>query len=58
LTCWLPNWHVRRQQREPEAGIINRLIFASPVEQEIRVRIERGKEATAQFLVYEELFED
>jgi hypothetical protein len=32
LVCWLPNWHVERQERDPESSLPARLYFAPPVE--------------------------
>jgi hypothetical protein len=32
LVCWLPNWHVERQERDPESSLPARLYFAPPAE--------------------------
>jgi hypothetical protein len=32
LVCWMPNWKVRRREREPEVGTVVRLEFEPPVE--------------------------
>ena len=34
LTVWLPNWRVARQERDPESGLVSRLFFEPPLEQE------------------------
>lgn len=57
LSCWLPNWHVHERQREPEAGLINRVHFARPVSLESRVSVRKDTASTSEFLVYQELFD-
>lgn len=30
LECWLPNWDIARQERDPETGVVSRLEFRLP----------------------------
>jgi hypothetical protein len=39
LTAWLPNWRVAKQERDPESGLVSRLIFELPIEVEIPVQV-------------------
>jgi hypothetical protein len=32
LVCWLPNWNIDRQERDPESGLVTRIFFAPPLE--------------------------
>jgi hypothetical protein len=57
LVCWMPNWQVQRKLREPEAGIVNRIDYFPPLEQECRITVHRGQQATTRFVVYQQLFE-
>jgi hypothetical protein len=48
LVAWMPNWHIVRQEHDPETAIINRMIFAPAVEieQTVTVRPSETCEAT------------
>lgn len=37
VTCWLPNWRVTRQERDPESTAVVRIAFAEPLERRARV---------------------
>ena len=43
VVCWLPSWHVRRKEVDPETGIIARLAWARPQEQVQTVQVEPGR---------------
>jgi hypothetical protein len=48
--CWLPDWHVRRHERDPETGVIVRLFFGPPHEWMKRVVVRAGGEITVEFV--------
>jgi hypothetical protein len=54
LVCWLPNWRESRHERDPETGLLTRLFFAPPLEQEQTVVVQRGRETTVAFTVGQE----
>src|SRR5207249_11538920 len=27
LVCWMPNWNIARQERDPESGLVVRIVF-------------------------------
>jgi hypothetical protein len=37
LVAWLPNWHVARQERDPESGLVSRVFFEQSFELEVPV---------------------
>jgi hypothetical protein len=39
LVCWMPSWVVTRRERDPETGIMARLIWADPQEQTQTVEV-------------------
>ncbi len=39
LVAWLPNWHVARQERDPESGLVSRLFFEPPFELELPLEL-------------------
>jgi hypothetical protein len=45
LVCWLPNWRVKRWEREPEMGVVHRLFFEDGVEQIHRIKVRSGAQA-------------
>jgi hypothetical protein len=49
VVCWAPNWHIKRRERHPEFGEIERLIFAPAAEQSAQVTVAAGEAATATF---------
>jgi hypothetical protein len=51
LSCWLPNWNVVRQERDPESCLVNRLFLAKPLEQQQTVTVEAGAARTIDFTV-------
>jgi hypothetical protein len=42
LVCWMPSWIVTRRERDPETGIMARLIWAEPKEQTQAVEVRAG----------------
>jgi hypothetical protein len=49
VVCWMPSWVVARKVREPESGLVNRLVFAPPVEQVTSVDVRPGAASSASF---------
>jgi hypothetical protein len=49
VVCWVPNWRVLREERDPETGIIARLQWAQPVQQTQSVRVEPAVVTAAAF---------
>jgi hypothetical protein len=49
LVCWSPNWRIKRRERHPEFGEIERLIFDDGVEQSADVMVAAGDAAVASF---------
>ncbi len=39
LVCWMPNWKEARHERDPETGLITRLVFGPPAESVRRVTV-------------------
>jgi hypothetical protein len=57
IACWLPNWNVARQERDPESTVISRLFFRPPVQREQQVEVRARATAVADFTVGTALFE-
>jgi hypothetical protein len=51
LCCWLPNWHIASQDRDPETMLVTRMFFHSPLEVNQEVAVAAGMRATANFTV-------
>ncbi len=51
VVCWMPNWHVTRQDRDPESSLITRVTFAAPLEVEKTVELERKGVREVNFIV-------
>ncbi len=49
LVCWHPSWEVVRREREPETGLVSRVFFAAPLQQEKTVVVDRAKTTTIDF---------
>jgi hypothetical protein len=49
LVCWLPNWNITRQERDPESCLVNRVLLANPLEQQRTVVVERGVACSVDF---------
>ena len=47
--CWLPSWHVEREERCPATGIIARIAWKPPVEHVQRIRVAAGESVTVDF---------
>jgi hypothetical protein len=56
LVCWMPNWHEARQERDPESGLVTRVAFQPPMEQQCQVVVDPCAAVTADFVVQAELF--
>lgn len=48
--CWLPSWVIARKDREPESGMVNRLVFAPPLEQAVRLEVSTGTSTAHRFV--------
>jgi len=57
IVCWMPNWRIDQYTRETESGYIKHATYGKPLEQESRITVEAGREASMQFRVYREMFE-
>jgi hypothetical protein len=57
LTAWQPNWHVLSRERDPETGLISRIVFAPPVELDQTVTVIAGETVEATFELVPELFD-
>lgn len=47
LVCWLPHWKVLKSERDPESGLVHRILWRAPVEREVQVHAEAGKSTKA-----------
>lgn len=46
LVCWLPDWHMQRQERNAESGEIDRLFFAPAIERVEACDVNAGETTT------------
>jgi len=44
LVCWHPSWHVQNKERDPETGIVTRLVWAAPKEQTRTIEVRAGEQ--------------
>jgi hypothetical protein len=49
VIAWLPNWHVERVERDPEVGLVSRLVFHEPATQRQPILVQRGAVAACDF---------
>ncbi len=49
LVAWMPNWHKRDHDRNPESMCISRMRYRNPVEKSNSVRVEAGETRTVTF---------
>jgi hypothetical protein len=49
LTCWLPDWHALRHERDPETGMVTRMTFAPPVRRDQQVTVRTGANPPVHF---------
>ena len=49
LVCWLPSWHIRRREHDPETGTLARVQWASPVEQTRSIDVQARRVGEVQF---------
>ncbi len=47
LVCWSPNWKIKRRERHPEFGEIERLIFEDALQQASPIAVTAGETAAA-----------
>jgi hypothetical protein len=50
LVAWMPNWHIARLERDPEVGLVSRMIYKPPMTQTRRVTVERGQSSQTDFV--------
>lgn len=58
LAAWMPNWHVTRVERDPEVGLVSRVIYQPAVTQTCRVTVVRGRCADTDFVWSATHFDD
>jgi hypothetical protein len=58
LVCWMPSWIVTRRERDPETGIMARLIWADPHEQTQAVEVRAGGVVDAEYRWQQKMFAD
>jgi hypothetical protein len=49
LVCWMPSWHVKRKERDPESGTVTRVVWAPPVEQTRTIEVQAGQQAEVEY---------
>jgi hypothetical protein len=49
IVCWLPSWIVRSRERDPESGLVCRLVLAPPCEQQRTLQVESGQTSRVLF---------
>jgi hypothetical protein len=49
VVCWLPSWVVASRERDPESGLVSRLMLAAPGEQRQTVHIAAGEGSHVSF---------
>ncbi len=49
VVSWLPSWHIEREERDPETGIIARFVWKAPVEQTQKISVSARAAATVHF---------
>jgi hypothetical protein len=56
VVCWLPNWKVRRIERDTETGLIRHVMFGQPLELDQTVNVLPEAEPTLQFRIELNMF--
>jgi hypothetical protein len=56
IVCWLPNWHKKSEDRDPESALVTRVFFHPPVEIEREVFVEPSGQAVVDFTLPSEEF--
>jgi hypothetical protein len=56
LVCWMPNWHKKSEDRDPESGLVTRVHFGPAFELEREIEIERAGELHAEFAISPGMF--
>jgi len=49
VVCWLPNWREERSERDPESGLVARVVFGRPAEVVRPVALGRGETRAVRF---------
>jgi hypothetical protein len=50
LVCWLPNWNITRQERDPESSLVSRIFLAKPFEAERTVVVDSASDCRVDFV--------
>lgn len=58
IVCWLPNWQVARQERDPESSLVTRVVFSPPVELDKTVALKTGERLQVDFALSASDFAD
>ncbi len=56
IVCWLPNWHVKSEDRDPETSLVTRVFFHAPLEVQRDVTVEPAAEANCEFVIQTPMF--
>jgi hypothetical protein len=56
IVCWMPSWHIVRKERDPENSLVNRVVFALPLEVEQPASVEGERRSEVTFRVSSDLF--
>jgi hypothetical protein len=51
LVCWLPNWHIVRQDRDAESSLVARIFLAAPVETVKTIAVTTATTSAANFTI-------
>jgi hypothetical protein len=49
LVLWLPNWNIDRQERDPEVGLVSRVVYAPAMQQRRRIEVSTGLTTDVRF---------
>ena len=56
IVCWMPNWHVKNEDRDPETSLVTRVFFHAPLEVQREVTVEASAQALCDFAIRSEMF--
>ena len=51
LVCWLPNYRIQRRERDPENGLVTRLVYGPPLATEQPVHVETKQNMDVTFTI-------
>jgi hypothetical protein len=57
IVCWLPNWHKKAQDHDPETALVTRLFFHAPLEVQREVVVDPAGNAVVDFDVDTKMFD-